>query len=131
MKFNNIKDFVLHSFESPIPIDIKLENDYASVKIGRSGYIHLKRYIPEKNFDINVFDIEEENMEKHMATIIGKDMSIGDSMVAAVNKKICIIRKINGYTTIIFYINPRFEFISEDEMNKSVKDMVQIINKKQ
>ena len=128
MKFNNLKDFVLHSFESPIPIDIKLGNDYASVKVSRSGYVHLNKYAPEKNFDIDVSDIAKEDQEKHMAAIISKDINISESMVAVVNGKTCTARKINDYTTIIFYIKPRFEFVSEDEMNKSIKEMIQTIN---
>lgn len=133
MRFNNLRDFILHNYSSQIPVDVKIGDDFATIKVSRGGSIYIKKYVSEKEYDIDISGFEENQereIEKHMAGIIGKDMEVRNSMVAIVNKKMCTIRKINNYTTIIFTIKSRYDFESEEQMEAAIKEAKKQIDNK-
>jgi len=124
MKFDNLKDLLLHSYSSPIPIDVKIGNDYAAIKIFRSGQTHVKMYSPEKEFTVDVsgLDLSEVALEKHISKELSKEMEADSSVVAVLNSKMCTIRKIKNHTVIVFYMKPRFEFLDEKSMHMLIEE---------
>lgn len=127
MKFNSLKDFILYNFDSPIPVDVKIGDEFAAVKVGRAGYITTKKYVPTKSYDIDISSVKDKShreIEKYKASIIGKDLDSGGSMVAVINSKIATVRKINQYTTIVFYLESRFDFDDENDMVQSIGKII-------
>lgn len=129
MEFDNIKNFVLHGISNPAPVDVKIGDEYAYVKINRTGNIHKKRYIPEKSYNIDISNIPEVDREKHIVSIVGKDLDNKDHMVAIINGDVYTVRKINNYTIILFHIRPKYKFSSDDEMKEMVDGVLESINR--
>lgn len=129
MEFDNIKNFVLHSISNPAPIDVKIGDEYAYIKINRTGNIYKKMYISEKSYDIDISNIPDVDKEKYITSIISKDLGTKDFMVVTINGDVYTVRKINNYSIILFHICPKYKFSSDKEMSDMVHDIMESINR--
>lgn len=132
MEFNNVKDLILHSFQSPIPVDVKIGDEFASMKIYRDGCVNMKKYVPEKVYDIDVSslgDCSEMTIDNYLSKEVGKTLGQNESVVAVLNSRVCTIRKIGIHTTVIFYIKPKYEFVSGVDVLDVIKKETLLISK--
>lgn len=131
MEFKSVKDFVLGNYDSPIPFDVKIGDEHAKVKVGRTGSIMINKYEPEQDFTLEDMTVgsDDRMIEKHIADITRDKLENGECLVATINTNVATIRKINQYTTIVYYIRPTIIFESEDQMRTKVAETVEKLKK--
>jgi len=130
MMFKKLEDLILHSYQTPIPVDVKIGDRYASIKIYRSGKVYIKWYVPEREFTIDVSGMDTDDMiEKHISKNLIGELKSDTSVVAVLNSKVCTIRKIKNHTILVCYIKARFEFPDEDTMNSTIEAMTKMMVK--
>lgn len=120
MKFDSVDELVTHSFNNPIPVDVKIGNEFASVKIYKGGGMYVDKYIPEKFFTTD----KDVDIEKYVSETIPEEFAPNQKIVISVNSSICRVSRVSIHTVLAFVVSPVFEFVSEYEMKKDINKII-------